>query len=106
VAEVRKRLEDRRSAFTCTTHTSHLSLTASLPRHGAFTQVTGSDLHAPTRVRRESGASPPRVRRESDASRKGLNPRRRGCPRSSAARSPAAATSSWTTSASPCTSPS
>jgi hypothetical protein len=62
VAEVRKRLEDRRSAFTCT---SHLSLTASLPRHDAFTQVTGSDLHAATRVRRESDASPTRVRRES-----------------------------------------
>jgi Zn finger protein HypA/HybF involved in hydrogenase expression len=51
VAEVRKRLEDRRSDFTCT---SHLSLTASLPRDGAFTQVTGSDLHAATRVQRES----------------------------------------------------
>jgi len=65
VAEVRKRLEARRSAFTCTSHTSHLSLTASLPRDDAFTQVTGSDLHAAARVRRESDASPARVRRES-----------------------------------------
>jgi len=65
VAEVRKRLEDRRSDFTCTTHSSHLSLTASLPRDDAFTQVTGSDLHAAARVRRESDASPARVRRES-----------------------------------------
>ena len=62
VAEVRKRLEDRRSDFTCT---SHLSLTASLPRDDTFTQVTGSDLHAATRVQRESNASPARVRRES-----------------------------------------
>jgi hypothetical protein len=65
VAEVRKRLEDRRSAFTCTSHTSHLSLTASLPRHDAFTQVTGSDSRTATRVRRESDASPAPVQRES-----------------------------------------
>ena len=62
VAEVRKRLEDRRSDFTCT---SHFSLTASLPRDDAFTQVTGSDLDAATRVQREFGASSARVQRES-----------------------------------------
>jgi len=62
VAEVRKRLEAHRSAFTCT---SHLSLTASLPRDDAFTQVTGSDSRAATRVQRESSASPARVQRES-----------------------------------------
>lgn len=75
--EVRDPLEARRSVLSCTDHP--LSLTAYLPRDGAFPQVTGSDSRTPARVGRGSGAGRTWVGRGSDAVEPSTD--EPGCPR-------------------------